>query len=441
MANRKLKTTAILCVWILAQTLYAQAPAPMTLEEALAMARLNSLNASIVEDSLRYVELTQQELKSGSRPQVMATGGASYAPDSRNFGYDPVITDGGQMNGQIVVEQNIYDGGIRALKMRQLDVDKKRLRADSVRLDRELVWIVTKQFMELLKSDQLMTVLSENIQQISDYFDIVRSMNAGGTVPYTDVLRTQLDLTKAQAELRTARTARGSAAIALTTTMRMAPDPNFSIVGSLDTLLSLQINRLSLIPSDYLESTHEFQSLNQDIARSKLDEDLALHEKRPTIDFTADAGYLSTRSNLRLPPAEMYSGFGASIGVSMQFSLYDGGATAVHVQQAKLATRSLETQRVNLVNEIAGQVSNLRLQIKDQENALEMASQNIETADLTFELTRAMYAGGSANVTDVLNAKQALLDAQTANIDAKANSIDLQIQLEQAITPVSEGRL
>jgi len=47
---------------------------------------------------------------------------------SEILGYDPALSNGGQISGQVIVQQSLYDGGIRGLKSDQLSLDIDRLR-------------------------------------------------------------------------------------------------------------------------------------------------------------------------------------------------------------------------------------------------------------------------------------------------------------------------
>ena len=81
----------------------------LTLEECLALAQKNSPALQAAEGELHSTQLADAELSTTALPQVKAAGGASYAPMPPGFGYDPAISNGGQLAAQVIVEQSIYD--------------------------------------------------------------------------------------------------------------------------------------------------------------------------------------------------------------------------------------------------------------------------------------------------------------------------------------------
>ena len=93
---------ALLCAEIRAQT-------TLSLEQCLTIAREHSPRLRSSQNSVRSVELSHSELMTTRLPQVRIQATPFYAPYSRNFGYDPTTTDGGQLAGQIVVQQSLYD--------------------------------------------------------------------------------------------------------------------------------------------------------------------------------------------------------------------------------------------------------------------------------------------------------------------------------------------
>ena len=82
----------------------------LTLDQCLQLARSNSPALRAADDAAQASELSQSELTTTALPQLKAGLGGSYAPVPPSFGYDPIISNGGQIAGQIMLEQSLYDG-------------------------------------------------------------------------------------------------------------------------------------------------------------------------------------------------------------------------------------------------------------------------------------------------------------------------------------------
>jgi len=82
------------------------------------------------ENAIRTAELSHAELSTTKLPQINLVRVLSTRL-IWNFGYDPALSNGGQVTGQVIVQQSLYDGGIRGLKSDQLSLDIDRLAKES----------------------------------------------------------------------------------------------------------------------------------------------------------------------------------------------------------------------------------------------------------------------------------------------------------------------
>jgi len=435
MHNSTTKVTLCLSLLVFGARLLAQAPAEMTLDDALRLANQNSLKLGVSQNELRKANLARSELRASGLPQLTVKAGASYAPDQRNFGYDPAVTDGGQLNGQIGLEQSLYDGGARRLKTEQLALDFEKLRTEQHLMERDLVAEVKQRFIELLQAKLRFALQQESVSQLQSYFDLVRSMNRGGGVPYTDVLKTQVDLANAEVALEKAHNSKLSAIYALELATGLTVDTSLTVRGTLDSLSFGNADSLLSVPPTDPAHAIELYSANLDVHRSELDVQIARRERRPLIDLTADAGYLSSRDNLTVPANERYGGLGFSAGVNAALPLFNGGATRMRIQQAELEANALRIQRQLLERSLTSQMQSLRLQIQSETQTLNNLRQTIDTAEQNYLLMRSTYAGGGTTATEVLSAQEMLRDAKLSELESLAAIAQLKVQLEQASTP------
>jgi OMF family outer membrane factor len=416
---------------LIGSELSAQPVSRPTLEQCLSLAKQNSLKLQIAERELKIASLSGSELQASGRPQISAKAGAGYAPHSKNFGYDPAITDGGQLNGQLAVEQSLYDGGVRRLKRAQLSIELDKLRAERQIAEHDLIADVTRRYIEVLRSARAFELQQESVNQLQNYYDLVRSMNQGGAAGMGDVLRTQVDLSSARVALENVHNARLNASLALELATGLPSDTNLTVMGSLDTVLVNYGDTLTVAAVGFPLHSAELQRAKFDVQGSELEVAIARGEHRPMIDLTADTGYLSSRDNLAVPAHERYDGIGFSAGLNATLSLFNGGATRLRMQQAQLATESLRFQQQLLERALNNQVQSLALQIRSTVQTLKTLRQNIETAERNYLLVRSTYAGGGTTATEVLTAQQLLRDAKVAELEAVANILQLRTQLAQ----------
>ena len=127
---KKLLAIVLFCIY--AASPAAALPPPdsgqaLTLDRYLAIARANNLSLQQAQKASHIAELSRKEISKTAYPQVSFLGNGTYAPLSSRHGYDPAISNEGQLGGQVILEQSLYDGGIRGLRIAQADLDIRRL--------------------------------------------------------------------------------------------------------------------------------------------------------------------------------------------------------------------------------------------------------------------------------------------------------------------------
>jgi outer membrane protein len=420
--------------------LFAQTPQVYSLEQCLTLAKQNSLRLRLAENELLKARLARSEIRTAGLPGVKAKAGSGYAPDARDFGYDPAITDGGQLNAQIELEQSVYDGRVRRLKTSELTVDLKRWAIERQIAERDLVAEIKQRFIELLRAQRQIELQQESVEQLTAYADLTENLYHGGAVGYTDVLKSQVQLSNAVVSLQKAREAAAIAASSLAEQMGIRPETMITVAGSLDTF-AVQYGDLLLHETDStLASNPELRAARLDIEKSKLEIQATRGERKPTFDFVADAGWLTSRNNLIAPAGERYSGLGFSAGFAATLPLFNWGATGLHIQQKRLETESLQMQSQLLERSLQGQVNRLRRQLKSGFETLSTLRSNMHTVEQNYLLTKSTYAGGGSSATEVLAAQQLLVEAKLAELETLANLSLLSVQLEQITIPYVETK-
>ena len=413
---------------------YASGQAVFTLDRCLSLARAQNPRMRSAENAIRTAELSHAELSTTKLPQIKLGASSIYAPSSGSFGYDPALSNGGQVAGQLMVQQSLYDGGIRGLKSDQLSIDIDRLTKEKRITERDLVFSVKQAFVETLRSEKEIVLQEESARQLKDYLDIVRHLSKVGSAAYTDVLKTELQLSNAQLSYQRATEEFSVAKYSLAELIGMPLDTTFNIVGSLNdtTNTGIDSSLLNTIPDG--ESNLEMSAASLAIKRSLLDVELTQHENYPTVLFMGDAGLLTSGDNLRLPRDERVSMFGFSFGVALEIPLVNWGATDLRVQQKQLDADNLRLQSELLQRSITTESRKTRLQILKQRERLHSIQNNLKSAEDNFLLTKSKYAGGGTLSLEVLSAQQLLTDIKLSELQTLADIQLLAAKMEQLTT-------
>jgi outer membrane protein len=403
----------------------------LTLDQCLDLARQHNLQLRVSESASHAALLSRDELMTTKLPQFQFEASALYAPSSGHFGYDPLITNGGQYAGQIVGKQSLYDGGIRSLRAGQIGVDIDLTDKESKTTERDLTYAVKQAFIEALRADRESQLEIESVGQLNDYLERIRQLSNAGNASTTDILKTEVQRSEAEISFHKSQEEYSAAKYSLSELIGEAIDTSFALAGSLDD--TTRTDSLSFGYPDSVESL-ELQMAALTIQRNQLEIDLAHHELSPTVSLVGDAGLLTSGDNLRLPYDERAGILGYSIGLMVEVPFFNWGATDLRVQQRESAGRILQLQSDLLRRSIVSESKKIRLSLIESRNRLILVRQNIKAAEENFLLTKSKYLAGGSLSLEVLSAQQLLTDSKLMELQTEADIQNLSAKLEQLLT-------
>jgi outer membrane protein len=424
-------TLPLVCMLLLCGSGLAYSQHIYTLDECLAIARKNSLALRISETSMRSSQSAHDELKTTALPQIKLGAGAMYAPTSKNFGYDPALSNGGQLAGQVILQQPLYDAGIRRLKSAQLDLELARLSHEHLANDRDIIFNVKEAYIALLLAQEATALQQSSTEQLSDYLDLVNRMYHGGNGSYTDVLKTNLQLSSARIAFEHSKESQTIAKFSLAQAMGIPADTTLMASGTLEHLSIPIADSLNSNSIDSSFTNLDLQMAQLEIQKGLVDVELARSERLPTFLLNADAGLFTSFDNLRLPTEERSSMIGASIGVSVELPILSWGAIDLRTEQRKLAVEIQQDQKEQLRRSLLIERQKTLAQLRTALNELVALKHNLSTAEENYSLTKSKYAAGGSLALEVLSAQQLLVDTRTASLQTESDILLLLAHLEQ----------
>ena len=392
------------------------------------MAKAFSLKSRASEAAIRASGLAHDELMKTALPQLKVNSEVSYAPTSGQFGYDPAITDGGQVGARVSVEQSLYDGGVRTLKSSQLSVEHSALTKEKELGERDLKLAVEQLFIGGLQAQRAIDLQQESARQLKEYLELVERLSKGGAASYTDVLKTRMQLQAAERSIQKAHESLAYTKYALSELMGGAIDTSFTLMGSLGALLP---NRRADGGAMDITQNMDIALAELNVNKSTFETELARSERLPVISAVADAGVLTSFDNLRLSAPDRAGVYGYMVGVTLEVPLFTWGATNLRIQQRELATQALTLQLEGVKRSVATEYQKTQLQLSKSDERLRSIRTSMKAADENFALTKAKYASGGVLSLEVLSAQQLLTDLRLEELETIAESESLLAKLEQ----------
>lgn len=118
-------------------------------------------------------------------------------------------------------------------------------------------------------------------------------------------------------------------------------------------------------------------------------------------------------------------------GVQLSYPLFNGTITQLKISQKKMELKNNDLQ-VNLLSEQnTMQVNNSKLQKRLNEKTVKTATEQIELANTIYEQTVFQQKQGTANLTDVLLADNALREAQQTYLAAVIDFLKTDLELKK----------
>jgi outer membrane protein len=259
----------------------------------------------------------------------------------------------------------------------------------------------------LLFAIEQLRVVETNVQSKQTHLEYARNRRAAGVATELEVLRVEVDLENARAEAIRADNEVAAARATLNTVMLR---PTTTPIQPTDTL--------AIVPftASFDEAVKEAISARPELRSLRTQEqvydrlaDVAAADAKPLFDFTGSYG-VAVRRPQNFFDATRYSRWSAIITASVP--LFDGWRTAGRVAQTR-------AQRNSVTQQIAALENQIRLEVQSAFDTLTLADRIIRAAELNVtqarrasEMTQANYKLGATTQLDVVDAQQALRQAE-----------------------------
>jgi outer membrane protein len=264
-------------------------------------------------------------------------------------------------------------------------------------------------YMGVLRASEFVALRNNNLRLLTEELRAARDRFEVGEVTRTDVALAEAQLAQARSGLAGAegdllRAVEEYRNVVGRTPGRLSQPPSLPDVGNnLDSAKALAVRRHPLI----LASQHQ-------VAAAGLAVRSAEAAMSPRVTLQGSYGLTESFDT------NAYNHTG-SVGVSVGQTIYQGGALSSNVRRA-MAQR--DAQRANLhvvTNDVQQDVGNAYASLSSARAVLDASDRQIRAARVAFRGVREEATLGARTTLDVLDAEQALLDAESIAVSARAD--------------------
>jgi outer membrane protein TolC len=391
------------------------AQAQLNLEDALHEAHAANAQLPLAAFEARIAAASLREARGALGPRVSLDGdlhGGSPAKYAANDG-----------RLQLLADQPIYDGGALragvALQRALAGAGQARYR----QAEKDLDFAVRVGFAQLLGLDSVMAVRSAGIARLQSYRAAIEARRAAGEGVTGDLLRTQVQLGQAEADVADAARQRDLARLALNDLL--GRDPTAPL-----TLAEEAAPSAPPPDTETWSGAPEVRQAEAQVAAARSGISLAAAERRPQLDLVVNAG---TQPAFETSGGAFNNGQGSGVEFLLSFSwpLLDAGGYRARRDQAQLRLAEALAGEIAVRRQARLAWAAARAELTARYAEVETRRRTAATALDSYLSSESLYRGGAATALEVLDAYGIWIAASEAVAGAVLSYRVAEAQLER----------
>ena len=413
----------------------------LTKNDALALTLKNNFGIKIANNNLEVAKNNSSIYNSRFLPTATLNSGANYSRNNqsltftdRNTGGDSEISGNGVVsktyNTSLGVNYVLFDGLGRKYNYQQL---KENYNLTEIQA-RETI---ENTYLQLFTAYFQIARLTENTNNLVEALSISKKRLKRSKYQYDygqstklEFLNAQVDVNNDSITLISAKQQLNNAKRGLNVILGIERDIYFNVETKVE---FSEILNLENLEAKTLQNNATLKQNEKNIAISKFNIKVSKATFLPTLNFNASYGFNRTENENLINPfgAKLITSDGLNAGLNLTWNIFDGGATKTRVANSKIALENqqilLEQQKVNIKNTLKNTWENY----KNQLFILKAQEQNVLTTENNFKRTEERFKLGQITSVEYRQAQINLINAKTAQNNAKFDAKLIELQLLQ----------
>jgi outer membrane protein TolC len=339
----------------------------------------NQVNSSVTDSLI---------IRAAKKPLVEAKSFLQYSPYYKNFGYDDVITDGGNYTAVLGISQNILNKRSVENKYEALEIQKRLLNNSSRISTIELRKLITDQYLTTYSGYTDFLFNKNFLELFKKENEIVKQFVSNGVARQTDYLSLVVE-SKSQEILVNQLKSQYRKDFIVLNQLCGINDSVYYILDAPD----LQITGSSDVAKSPSYIRYKIDSIR--IENEKLSIDL---QYKPKVNWFADAGILTSN------PWNFYKHFGYSAGISLNVPVYDGHQRVLAKQKLRFEENSRQGYENTFRNQYFQQIRQLETELKSLNEMSVQISDQLNTSQQLVNALKEQLEAGNIQMTEYINA-------------------------------------
>ncbi len=395
----------------------AQAPLTLTLQDALARARNNSVQFQAA--------LTDQGVAREDKVQARAALLPSVAYNNSFIYTEPNGTSSGVFIANNAVHEYLSQGDIHLAIGYSNYADYRRTRAlEAVArakaevAKRGLVVTVVQGYYGLIAAQRKYATMQQAAAEAQRFLALSQKLENGGEVAHADVIKAQIQSNDRQRDLREAQLAMDKSRLDLAVLLFPDFNLNFTLVDD------AQLAPPLMSFEDFMKAA---ENRNPDVRASSAGFQAAKFELAsaqsgyfPTL--TLDYFYGIDAAHFSKHEPDGTRNLGYSVAATLNIPIWNWGATHSKVVQADLRRKQAQRELSLAQRKLQAAMRELYAEAEAARSELDLLKSSADLAAESLRLTTLRYQGGEATVLEVVDAQNTLTQARNAFSDGEVRT-------------------
>ncbi len=397
-------------------------PLVLTLDTAIAMALEQNRDVLIADQERHKAEAQIGEARSGAFPQLYING--SY---SRYFLKQVLFLPPNSMINPTDREQALEIGSdnayIGTAQISQVLFSKKLGAAMNIaeayhdyseqgyQGAREDVTLqVKKAFYSVLLMQKLVEANRQGLDVVKANFENVRSQYRHGTAAEFDLLRAEVQLANTEPLLTSAENSLLLAANALKSLLSIPLETHMRIEG---TFAFEEIDSTAIHEAQKTAMAANPLLAQLSLQETMLDENISIEKANywPTLGLVGNYQWMTQTNTFKF--SNYFWAKMLSVGISIQWSVFDGFRTSARVEQASVDKMKIHYARLKAEEGMKIQIQAAELKMAEAKKRIAGQEKNIQQAEKAVRIAQTRYKSGVGTQLELLDTQVAMTRAQT----------------------------
>jgi len=373
-------------------------------------------NSPLLKDYQNQAIINQMDsliLKAAYKPQLNFSSTNVWAPTVKGYGYDEIITDGGNYNALLTISQTIIGKGNMKTRLNAYSLENQSVQNAKKISEQDLKLAVTTQYItaygilrEILYNEDIEKLLNKEEA-------LLKKLTEKSVYKQTDYLNFQVTLQQQQLLISQQKSDYQNNIALL----------NY-ICGITDTsFVRLEQPDISLRPAPAFENTLQYYNYQIDSLKIRNSDALIDYDYRPKLDVFVDAGFYSSFNY------QAYKNFGASVGLSLAVPIYDGGQRQKQHNKMKVSEQIRSSYRDFSRQQYRQQIDQLHQQLEQTKLIINQAQGVIKSAQTLMDAYGKQMQTGDAAITDYILSINNYLSAEHVVTQQMNNQLQIINQI------------